>query len=109
VLAGGNQVSAPAELLGGDRMGKLLEVTRRSFDHVVVDCPPLVPMADMLGLQNLLDGALLVVRARHTFQDTILRAYAHLKPNLVAGVVFNDQREVVTRRLGRRDRLPPHR
>ena len=109
VLAGGGRISAPAELLGGDRMAKLLEVTRRSFDYVVVDCPPLVPMADALGLQNFLDGALFVVRARHTFQDTILRANAHLKPNLVAGVVFNDQREIVTRRLGRHDRTPPHR
>jgi capsular exopolysaccharide synthesis family protein len=109
VLAGGSRVSAPADLLGGDRMVKLLEFARRSFDYVIIDCPPLVPVADTLGLQQLLDGALLVVRARHAFQDTILRAHAHLKPNLVAGVVFNDQREIVTRRLGRNDRVPPRR
>jgi Mrp family chromosome partitioning ATPase len=109
LLAGGGRVSAPADLLGGERMAKLLEAARRSFDYVVVDCPPLLPMADTLGLQNFLDGALLVVRSRHSFEDTIQRANAHLKPNLVAGVVFNDQREIVTRRLGRHDRVPPHR
>jgi capsular exopolysaccharide synthesis family protein len=109
LLAGGGRVAAPSDLLGGDRMAKLLDVARRSFDYVVVDCPPLLPMADSLGLQNFLDGALLVVRSRHSFEDTIQRANAHLKPNLVAGVVFNDQREIVTRRLGRHDRFPPQR
>ena len=105
VLPGGGRVSSPAELLGSDRMARLLEVARRAFDYVIVDCPPLVPVADSLVLQELLDGALLVVRARHGFRETILTAHRHLKPNLVQGIVFNDQREIFTRRLGRHNGL----
>ena len=82
-------------------MLKLIEVARRSFDYVIVDCPPVVPAADSLVLQELIDGALLVVRARHSFRETVLTAYGHLKPNLVQGIVFNDQRAIFTRRLGR--------
>lgn len=109
VLPGGPRVSSPADLLGSERMGRLLEAARRSFDYVIVDCPPLVPMADSLALQELLDGALLVVRARHSFKETVLAAHGHLKPNLVQGIVYNDQRDIFTRHLGRRRGFRPQR
>ncbi|HEY7509377.1 MAG TPA: CpsD/CapB family tyrosine-protein kinase [Vicinamibacteria bacterium] len=104
LLPAGPRVGQPADLLGSDRMAKLLDAARRGFDFVIVDCPPLAPLADALLLQNLLEGALLVVRARHTFRDAIARAHESLKPNLVQGVVFNDHREILTRHLNQNGR-----
>jgi len=101
VLPAGTPVVSPVDLLGSERMATLVEVARRSFDYVIVDCPPVMPNADALVLQDLVDGVLLVVRARHSYGDTILAAHAHLRSGVVQGIVFNDERAKLTRRLGR--------
>jgi len=57
-------------------------------------------------LQDLLDGFLLVVRARHASHHAIRQALAHLKPGVVRGVVFNDRTEILNRWLDRRRPSP---
>lgn len=83
------------ERLGSERMATLLQAARRYFDFVVVDCPPLIPVADSVILQDMLDGFLFVVRARHAPRETILRALSHLKADRIQGVVFNDCHELL--------------
>jgi len=61
-----------------------------SFGFVIVDCPPLNPVADAVAMQDLLDGFLLVVRARNAPRETIQRAVSRLKDGRVQGVVFVD-------------------
>jgi capsular exopolysaccharide synthesis family protein len=87
----------PPELLGSERMARMLESAQRSFDFVIVDCPPLVPVADAVMLQDLLDGFLLLVRERFTPVATITRALSRLKPDRIRGVVLNDHQEIVPR------------
>jgi Mrp family chromosome partitioning ATPase len=72
----------------------------------VLDCPPLETVADSVVLQDLLDGLLLVVRARHASQHAIRQALSHLKPGAIRGVVFNDRTEILTRWLDRRRPRP---
>ena len=95
VLTSGLPRNIQPELLGGDRMERLLVAARAAFDVVVVDCPPLAPVADSVILQDLLDGFLFVVRARHSPRETILKAVSHLKPGRVRGLIFNGHREVI--------------
>ncbi len=92
-LAGLNQ----HELLASARMARLIEAARQNFDFVVVDCPPLLPVADSVMLQDMIDGFLLVVRARHTPASTIRRALSRLKGETIKGMVFNGQRELLGR------------
>jgi len=94
LLSAGDAGLASQDALGSQRMAALLDACREQFDSVVVDCPPLAPVADSLMLQDSIDGFLLVVRARHAPRDVIQRAVSHLRPERVAGVVFNDQQEV---------------
>jgi capsular exopolysaccharide synthesis family protein len=94
VLSAGR--AAPADLLESERMRGLLNAARESFDFVVVDCPPLGPVADAVILQDLVDGFVFVVRARHSPIETITKALSHLKANRVVGVVFNANREILT-------------
>jgi Mrp family chromosome partitioning ATPase len=101
VLSGG-QVRVAPELLGSQRMARLLEGARRFFHYVVVDCPPITPVADSVVMQDLLDGFLFVVRARRTPRQAVLRAISQLKPDRVRGVLFNDQRELLTGHYGYR-------
>jgi len=106
LLAGGAPASQPAELLASESMGRLLAAARARFDFVLLDCPPLEPVADSVVLQDVLDGLLLVVRARHASRHAIRQALSQLKPGAVRGVVLNDRTEILTRWLDRRRPRP---
>jgi capsular exopolysaccharide synthesis family protein len=97
LFTGGTPQPRPAPLLESDRFARLLDTAARAFDFVVADCPPLVPVADSVLIQDLLDGFLLVVRARRAPREQVLRAVSQLKPERLRGVVFNDLREIFAR------------
>jgi capsular exopolysaccharide synthesis family protein len=80
------------ELLGSRRMRELLKVVRQSFEFVIVDCPPLTPVADSLLLQDVVDGFLLVIRAGRSSRSVIARGLARLRPERLLGVIFNGDR-----------------
>ncbi len=95
VITAGREALERNELIGSDRMGALIGACQLSFGFLVVDCPPLSPVADAVALQDLLDGFLLVVRARTAPRDVITRAVGRLKEGRIHGVVFNSQPEVL--------------
>lgn len=80
------------ELLGSERMTRLLASARSAYTFVVVDCPPVMPVADAIILQERLDGMLFVVRERHSPRETTLRALERLHAERVVGIVVNDHR-----------------
>lgn len=95
LLPAGRFPSRRPELLQSERMRTLLDLARASFDAVILDCPPLMPVADSLLLQDLLDGFVFVVRARRIPLATITTALGHLKPDRVAAVVLNDYQQAL--------------
>lgn len=95
LLPAGRHLGRRPELLDSERMQRLVEVARQCFDYVVVDCPPLGPVADALTLQELVDGFLCVVRARHAPLAVVQKSLARLSPARICGIVFNDHREVL--------------
>lgn len=52
----------PSRLLQGARFGQLLSKFRETFDIVIVDAPPVLPVPDALTLGKWVDGAVLAVR-----------------------------------------------
>jgi non-specific protein-tyrosine kinase len=98
LLPAGQDSAQRPELLHSPRMSQILGAVRRFFDYVVLDCPPLTPIADSHLLQDFVDGFLLVVRARQASRDELLRSVAHLKPGSVRGIVLNDQRQILSGR-----------
>lgn len=62
VLPGGATPQNPSELLGSERMSRLLDEVRGSYDLVLIDSPPLLPVADAAVLARRVDGVLLAVR-----------------------------------------------
>jgi Mrp family chromosome partitioning ATPase len=97
LLGGGHTEPSSAALLESPDMVRLLESAIRSFDYVLVDCPALIPAADSVMLQDLLDGFLLVVRARRCPPETLTRALSHLKSGLIQGVIFTEDRHILSR------------
>lgn len=80
-----------------EAMRALVEEARRSFDFVIVDCPPLIPVADAMVLQEMVDGLVLVVRERHAPIETILHALDRVDAERLRGVVLNDHLDVLRR------------
>ena len=56
----------PAELWGGDRFRQFLADARNHFDHVVVDGPPVLGLADAPMLAARVGGVLFVLESRGT-------------------------------------------
>jgi Mrp family chromosome partitioning ATPase len=95
VLSAGSGFLDRPDVLSSPRLANLLRAADRVFDYVIVDCPPLLPVADAVVVQDLLDGFVFVVRSRHSPRETIQRAVSLLKPGIIAGLVLNGQHDIL--------------
>jgi capsular exopolysaccharide synthesis family protein len=77
VLAAGPTPPNPGELLASSHMRAVVEKLRGRFDVVLVDAPPLLPVADASGLAPHTDGVLLSVRYGSTRRDQSLSGGHH--------------------------------
>ena len=89
VLPAGAPAAQPAELLGSTAMRRILETLRGQFDRIVIDMPPVGPLADVHVLAPVVDGVLMVVRAGMTQKPAIERALSGLDMGKVLGLVLN--------------------
>lgn len=75
VLAAGPLPPNPYEMLQSQQMTEVLETARAHYDIVLIDAPPLLPVADGLELARHADGVLFVVRAKLAAATVIARAH----------------------------------
>jgi receptor protein-tyrosine kinase len=68
VLPAGPPLADPGQLLASELLGPLIEKLRGSYDAVLIDTPPLLPVADAVHLATVADGVLLCVRFRSTHE-----------------------------------------
>ena len=61
VITAGEMPPNPAELLGSERMVRLIGLLKKAFDYIVVDLPPITVVADALAVSAALDGMVVVV------------------------------------------------
>jgi len=90
VLPSGIVPIHPAELLGSAAMRRVLDTLRTRFDHVIIDMPPVAPLADVSIASAMADGVLMIVRAGVTPKPAIERALAGLEMSKVLGLILND-------------------
>ena len=88
-MPAGDEVANPSELLMSDRMKELLRYGAESFDWVIVDSPPSLPVHDPSLLADLCDGVLFVVRAASTDFELVAKAANEFRKKNLLGVVFN--------------------
>ena len=74
------------------RLKELLDLLSSSFDWVVIDSPPLLPLADANVWARMVDGVLLVVREGKTSKKCLQRAISGLGGPQLLGVVVNECR-----------------
>jgi len=64
LMSAGRTPPSAAELLSGDKARELFEKLATQFDHVVVDAPPLLGLADSPLLARSVEGVVYVIEAR---------------------------------------------
>jgi succinoglycan biosynthesis transport protein ExoP len=74
ILTSGPTPPNPSELLGSNQMAQLLITLRDLFDVVIVDAPPVLPVADAAALAHNCDGAILAVKYGSTTHQQARRA-----------------------------------
>ena len=89
VLTGDSAFPNPLETLCSDNLHKLFGRLRREFQYIVVDLPPILPIADSRLVADLADGVVLVVRAQQTRRALFQHALERFNAPNVLGVVLN--------------------
>jgi capsular exopolysaccharide synthesis family protein len=90
VLTAGLPTEQPTELLGSGPMKSVLEQLRARFDRILLDTPPVTPLADAGVLVHLVDGVVLIVRAHRTPRPLVERSLAEMESSKMLGLVLND-------------------
>ena len=85
-LGTGPQPPNPAEVLDTQAMRDLLGEVRAEFDVVLIDAPPILPVADAAILASEVDGVLLLARHGSTSRDLLRQAVSRI--NSVGGRLF---------------------
>lgn len=97
LITAGTLPGDPAELVGSTRFRDVLARLQDSFDVIVLDSPPVLPVADSSILASLADGVLLVVRAGQTNRRAAQLAVQQLQEvdARILGAVLNDPKSQV--------------
>jgi len=91
VIPAGKPSRFAAELLAKERMKLLLQEIHTLMPEytVIVDSPPVLATPDPMVLSRQIDGVIIVVRARKTPKDYLLKAVNALNSAKLLGVVLN--------------------
>jgi capsular exopolysaccharide synthesis family protein len=89
VLSAGKAVGNPADLISPRGMSHLLSELRSRFTYIILDSPPILPVADACVLSSCTDGAIMVARAEVTKRDAFTDALQRLGNGRPMGLVLN--------------------
>lgn len=89
VLPAGTVLSCPPELFTGSRWQEFLGHCSEMFKVILIDTPPILPLADFELISAACDGVVMVVRAHHGQRATLQKTAGVLDPKKLLGVVFN--------------------
>jgi hypothetical protein len=88
-LPAGRPPENPLELMQSGRLSKLMEQLAAWFDWIIIDSPPVLPLADASVWARLADGILLVTREGTTKRRSLQSGLQALELSKVLGVVVN--------------------
>jgi capsular exopolysaccharide synthesis family protein len=88
-MPAGNPPENPLELLQSGRLSYLMRQLADLFDWIIVDSPPLLPLADTTVWARVTDGTLLVAREGKSEKKQLQRGLEALKKSDLLGVVLN--------------------
>lgn len=91
ILAAGTTPPNPSEILGSERFALFIKEAAQDYDVILVDAPPVLPVADATEMAPLVDGVIMVYRVGKIGRGVLKRAKSSLD-NInakVFGVILN--------------------
>lgn len=89
LLPAGCAPENPLDLMQSGRLPELLDELGKFFDWIVIDTPPVIPVADTAFWMKLADGVLVVVREGVSEKKVVERALESFDRASLLGVVVN--------------------
>lgn len=89
MMPAGNPPTNPLELMQSGNLSRLMSHIGDLFDWIIVDSPPLLPLADTTVWGRVTDGTLLVARVGKTRRALLERSLDLVKKSDLLGVVLN--------------------
>lgn len=92
VIPSGPPAARPDEILDSDPVQRLLTARPPDLDFIVIDCPPVIPVADALVLALLSDGVLFVADAESARRAVVAEARDQLEQvgaTVLGGILNN--------------------
>lgn len=92
VMSAGRTPPNPAELLGSNRMGDILEEMKQQYDTILIDSSPILLVPDPISLSKHVDGVIIVARYNFTTNQAILSTKEALKlaNKPIIGTILNN-------------------
>lgn len=89
IMPAGEAVADSNELLRAGQLNRVLSQLREEFDYILLNAPPILPVATMNVLESHSDFLLLVVRANLTAKQAVTQALGSLRASRPIHVVLN--------------------
>jgi Mrp family chromosome partitioning ATPase len=94
IITSGTFPINPSELINSQQMSKFIEETKESYDFVIFDTTPVLPVTDAVLLSQKIEGVVLLYEVGKIARGVLKRSKLHLeavKANVV-GVILNGVR-----------------
>jgi capsular exopolysaccharide synthesis family protein len=89
ILPAGSTPQNPLELMQSGRLSPLMEQLEAWFDWIIIDSPPVLPLADTSLWSRLADGILMVTRRGTTEKQQLQRGLEAIDKSKLLGALVN--------------------
>jgi len=89
ILSAGIVQSGTAALTHVEALGRLIDQLRAKFEYIVMDAPPLLPVAESMLIVRMADIVAHIIRARSTRRDMVMNALKMIGEERPLGVILN--------------------
>jgi capsular exopolysaccharide synthesis family protein len=96
IMPSGGTPSNALELLQSGRLSALMDQLTTWFDWVIIDSPPVLPLADTSIWMRLVDGILLTTRQGTTEKQQLQRGIEAVEPKKLIGALLNSSQHAST-------------
>jgi capsular exopolysaccharide synthesis family protein len=93
IMPAGSSPATPLELLQSSKVPALMDQLASLFDWVIVDSPPVLPLADTSIWTRVVDGILLVTRQGVTEKKQLQRGLRALDSDKMIGALLNSSQD----------------
>jgi capsular exopolysaccharide synthesis family protein len=107
ILPAGSAPQNPLELMQSGKLPSLMEQLEAWFDWIVIDSPPVLPLADASIWSRLSDGILLVTRKGITEKQQLQRGIEAIERSKLLGALVNSSSNVAHSDYYQRYSSPP--